>query len=493
MMALLATAMTLGELLGAVAGPYAGMSISDLTLDSRAVRKGAAFVAVQGTQSHGLRHAEDALRRGAAVVLYEPHPGLTAPAPCLAVPGLSGELGNLARRFFWRGRAQPSLFGVTGTNGKTTVAYLVAQAMQQLTDSSAYIGTLGHGRPPQLEPQDLTTPDCFALHRTIRGLGAAHVSLEVSSHALAQQRIAGLEFRTAALTNLSRDHLDHHADMAAYGAAKRRLFDAPGLTHAVLNLDDSFAGTLLPELGGSMRTLGTSIADHPAANVHGRLLRASLSGIELEVSYAQQRGAIRTPLIGAFNAENVLVGLGALLAWDVPLGVGCEALSHSAAAPGRMELVVPEGRVDPTCPRVIVDYAHTPAALERVLATVRALTVREVWCVLGCGGERDAGKRPLMGAVAERLADHVVLTDDNPRREDPAAIVAAIRRGLTAPERARVEHDRARAIDWAVSRAAAGDVVVIAGKGHERVQICRDGSRPFSDRETALAALEARA
>ena len=493
MMTLLVTAMTLGELLGAAAGQYAGMSVSDLTLDSRSVRKGAAFVAVQGARSHGLRHAEEALRRGAAIVLYEPQAGLAAPSPSLALPGLGRELGTLARRFYGRARSQPSLFGVTGTNGKTTVAWLVAQAMAQRTASCGYIGTLGHGQPPELESQELTTPDCLALHRLVYGLGVDHVALEVSSHALAQARVAGLEFHTAALTNLTRDHLDQHADMAAYGAAKRRLFDAPGLTHAVLNLDDAFAAALLPEVSGRLRTCGVSLTEHPAARLHGRLLESSLSGVELELTDAEHRGRIHAPLLGAFNAENLLVALGALLAWDVPLGEACEALSHCAAAPGRMELVAPAAATRAEIrPRIVVDYAHTPDALERALRALRPLTAHELWCVFGCGGERDTGKRPLMGAVAERLADHVVITDDNPRGEDPVEIVAAIRQGFATPARARIEHNRARAIEFTVRAADPEDVVLIAGKGHESVQIGPGGSRPFSDREAAQAALEAR-
>jgi UDP-N-acetylmuramoyl-L-alanyl-D-glutamate--2,6-diaminopimelate ligase len=485
MMALLVTAMTLGELLGAAAGSHSALTVTDLTQNSREVVPGAAFIAVQGSQTHGLRYAADALQRGAAIVLYEPAAGLEAPALSLPVVGLRSQLGELARRFYGRGRPQPTLFGVTGTNGKTTVAYLLAQSMQQLGARCAYLGTLGYGVLPDLHPQALTTPDCLSLHRELRSLEVSHAAMEVSSHALEQGRIAGLEFSTAALTNLSRDHLDHHLDMAAYGAAKQRLFDAPGLTDAVLNIDDAFAASLAPALSGRLRLTTTSLRAHSQANLRGVIRQSSLRGFVLAVDYAGRPGRVRSRLIGEFNAENMLVALGALLAWDIPLQDACAALSACAPVPGRIELI----EAAAAKPMVVVDYAHTPAALERVLSAVRVHTRGQLWCVFGCGGERDRGKRPLMGAIAARLADHVILTDDNPRSESPAAIVAAIRGGIEAGREVRIEHDRAAAIRSAIEQAAAGDVVLIAGKGHESTQTGADGVRAFSDRSCALEAL----
>jgi UDP-N-acetylmuramoyl-L-alanyl-D-glutamate--2,6-diaminopimelate ligase len=293
MMGLLLSAMTLGELLGPAAGPYRALNITDLTQDSREVEPGAAFVALAGSRTHGLRFAADALGRGAAIVLYEPAVGLAAPAPSLAVPNLRARLGDLARRFFGRDRKPVSLFGVTGTNGKTTVAYLVAQGMRELGRRCAYLGTLGRGTPPQLEPQQLTTPDCLSLHRSLRDLGVEYAALEVSSHALVQERIAGLEFHAAALTNLSRDHLDHHVDMATYAAAKRRLFDVPGLKRAVLNLDDAFAAAIYAELDGRMPIYGVSVREASGASVRGRVVASSRAGLELAVQHDGASSVIR--------------------------------------------------------------------------------------------------------------------------------------------------------------------------------------------------------
>jgi UDP-N-acetylmuramoyl-L-alanyl-D-glutamate--2,6-diaminopimelate ligase len=487
MMAALATrGCTLGDLLGAGAGAYARLKITDLTLDSRAVLPGAAFVAVPGAREHGLKHAREALQRGAAIVLYEPGPQVgEPPAPSLAVPSLKARLGELAQAFYLPSGA-PTIVGVTGTNGKTTVAYLLAQVMSQPQRPCGYVGTLGYGVPPAITAHGLTTPDTLTLHRELAELGAARVAMEVSSHALKQERVAGLPFHTAVFTNLTRDHLDEHGDLASYGDAKRRLFKIPGLEYAVLNADDPFAATIAADLAPSVALVRTS-AHGAAAELSARLERADLSGLELEVAGKFGTSRLKSKLIGAFNAENLLSALGALVAQGMELPAACAALKAAKPAPGRMEVL----GGPPRHPWVVVDYAHTPDALQRVLTTLASVVAGELWCVFGCGGDRDRGKRSLMGAVVADLADRIVLTDDNPRTEDPTAIVREIRDGVGEHPRVSVVHDRRLALEMAIEQARPGDVVLVAGKGHETEQIVGAARRAFSDRAVVAEILGA--
>ena len=485
MPALAARGRTLGELLGSGAGGYGRLAITDLTLDSRAVQPGAAFVAVEGARAHGLAHAAEALARGAAIVLYEPHPKFPkVEQPSLAVPRLKARLGELARAFYAL-RPAPTLVGVTGTNGKTTVAYLLAQALGQPQRPCAYIGTLGYGVPPQLTTHGHTTPDTLTLHRELAELHTGRVAMEVSSHALAQDRIAGLTFHTAVFTNLTRDHLDQHGDFVSYGNAKRRLFRLPGLQFAVVNADDAFGASLGLDLPVNCELIRTSTRG-AAAEVVGRIRRSDLAGLDIEISGKFGAGRLQSKLIGTFNAENLLAALGGLLAQGMPLRLACATLGLANPAPGRMEVLGgPPGK-----PWVVVDYAHTPDALERVLRTLEATVTGELTCVFGCGGDRDRGKRPMMGSVAADLADRIVLTDDNPRNEDPAAIVAEIRKGIGEHHpRVSVIHDRRAALVSAIGKARPGDVVLIAGKGHETEQIVGSERRAFSDRAVAAEVL----
>lgn len=477
MMAAVATmVMSLGELLGPAAGDLAGLEIHDLVADSRQVGPGAAFVALPGLHGHGLDFADDARARGAAVVVYEPsaaHP--TVAAPSVAVPGLAQRVGELAQTFFWRSRDPIALTGVTGTNGKSTVAYLMAEARTRLGHACGYLGTLGVGVPPTLTPQALTTPDCLTLHRSLRALDTEEAAMEVSSHALAQDRIAGLGFTTAVFTNLSRDHLDYHGDLESYRAAKARLFSLDGLEHAVIFIDDPFGAVLAGRLPAGVVPTTVSFAGN--AHIEGRLVECGLGGITVEARTPNGTATIDSPLLGDINAENLLLALGALLTLDTPLDDASAALAQCSGLPGRMELI---DRADSGA-AIVIDYAHTPDALRRVLGNLRRFTDAGLWCVFGCGGERDAGKRSGMGTAAS-AADHIILTDDNPRGEDPATIIDDIRRGIEPGAEVYVEHDRRAAIELALGRAQAGDVVLIAGKGHETVQIVTDGSRPFSDR-----------
>lgn len=476
MMAVVATAaMTLGELFGSAAGDLRAVEIRDLVLDSRQVERGTAFLAVPGETNHGLDFAVDALARGASAVVFEPsadHGDISGPA--FAVENLKAGLGEIARAFYGRDMEPLSLAGVTGTNGKSTVAHLIAEAQTLRGLSCGYVGTLGSGIPPEISAQALTTPDCLTLHRTLRSLNVSYAAMEVSSHALAQNRVAGLKFGTAAFTNLSHDHLDYHGTLDAYRDAKTRLFTMPELEVAVLFADDPVSSELAAELGPSVRRIDVSLERD--ADFRAHILRSDLQGIELEVLSDGKVGKISSPLIGDFNAANLLVALGVLNAWDVELPDACDALSRCAGLPGRMQLL---GGGD--LPSVVVDYAHTPDALARVLNTLRDITDGELWCVFGCGGQRDTAKRPAMGSAAARFADHIVLTDDNPRDEDPGAIVADIRRGLVSHPDVWVERDRGRAIADAITRAKAGDMVVVAGKGHEATQAIAGEVRSFND------------
>ena len=487
--ALTLAAMTLGELLGPAAAQHADLRITDLVMNSRQATPGAAFVAVRGHRTHGLEFAAEARAGGAVMVLYEPDPAYPeVPAPSLAVPGLRSELGTLAAKFFGRAAPPAELAAVTGTNGKTTIAHLIAQGMTLSGMPCSYIGTLGFGAIGALETHELTTPDCLTLHRELALMGTPLAALEASSHALEQDRIAGLDIRVGLFSNLTRDHLDHHGDLTRYAAAKARLFSLPCLQTAVINVDDAFGGELAARLAPSLERIRVSLRASSDAELGGALTSHGLDGIELALSGRYGSASLRSKLVGGFNAENLLLALGGLLAFDLPFAESVARLGECTPPPGRMEVL--GGGASPW---VVVDYAHTPAALERVLLTLQAMAHGSVWCVFGCGGERDRGKRPIMGATAARLADHVVLTDDNPRHEDPAAIVADIRAGIDAGARIEIEHSRRNAITRSVQRAAPGDVVLIAGKGHEAFQIMADQRRPLADRLVANEALRGRA
>jgi UDP-N-acetylmuramoyl-L-alanyl-D-glutamate--2,6-diaminopimelate ligase len=484
--------MALDELLAEFA-PAPQVAVEGLSLDSRTIAAGEAFVALQGGQAHGLDHAAQAVARGARAVLWDPAesrvPGEGMQGvEYVAVRGLRDRLGAIADRFYGMPSSRLTVAGVTGTNGKTTCAWLLAAAVERLAGRGAYLGTLGAGFPPAVAGGTLTTPDVVSLHRQLRALadaGATHVAMEVSSHALDQRRLDGVRLRVAAFCNLSRDHLDYHGTMERYADAKQRLFRLPGLEHAVINVADPagarFAGALAPGVELTAVAVG---GERPAARsfVHVVGVRAAADGIELDLHGRFGARRLRSRLIGGFNAENLAVALGVLLAWQFGVDDALAALGECAAPPGRMEgYRLPGGAL------AVVDYAHTPDALAKALAAVRAHARGRVLVVFGCGGERDPGKRPLMGETAERLADRVIVTDDNPRREDAEGIVAMILRGIRRPGAVLVERDRARAIGAAIAEARAGDAVLIAGKGHEDYQVVGAERRRFSDRDCVVA------
>ncbi|MGB5103064.1 MAG: UDP-N-acetylmuramoyl-L-alanyl-D-glutamate--2,6-diaminopimelate ligase [Steroidobacteraceae bacterium] len=488
---------TLAALLAGLAHPLRDLPVTDLVQDSRQATPGAAFIACQGRATHGIVHAPKAVERGAVAVLWDPVPGLAAPAlpPNVAVhaiPGLGARVGEIADRFFRAPSADLQVAGFTGTNGKTTSAYLLAQAADLLGRRGAYLGTIGFGRPGALRDAGLTTPDCVTVHRRLaesRDAGAKSLSLEVSSHALDQGRVAGVRFDTAVFTNLTRDHLDYHGTLEAYGEAKARLFDSAGLSRAVVNVRDDFGSRLADRLDPSLeRVVFSTSNDVWAARganwIRVPEMRATSAGLTLHVETSWGAGTLRSRLVGEFNAENLLAVLGVLLGWNVPLQQALVALASCSAPPGRMEAFGGGAQ-----PLALVDYAHSPDALAKVLEAARGHARGRVFCVFGCGGDRDQGKRPLMGTIAESLADVVVVTDDNPRTEESRVIIEHILAGFRAPESAHVIADRAEAIHYALTEADAGDVVVIAGKGHEDHQIVGSEVRPFSDRKVVLDAL----
>ena len=481
-------------LAGLVAAPR--VSVRDLTLDSRTVRPGDAFVALAGQSTHGLDHVDEVVARGAVAIIWDPTEGRALPAlppsvTAVAVPGLRPELGDVADRFYSEPSASADVAGITGTNGKTTCAWLFAQCFGA---AGAYMGTLGTGRPPEVKPATHTTPDVVSVHRTLRALvekGAQSIAMEISSHALDQDRVSAVRVPVAGFTNLTRDHLDYHGTMAAYGAAKERLFHCRGVEHAVINFGDPFGRDLAERLPSAVQLTAVG-RSHEVAGLSRFVAATEVDcrgdGLAIRGDTHAGQFRLRSPLIGAFNAENLLLVLGLLLAADMPLTQAVEALGRATAPPGRMEGF----SVGPAGPMLVVDYAHTPDALNKVLAALRAHTGGRLWCVFGCGGDRDPGKRPLMAAAAEALADRIIITDDNPRTEDPDRIVAMLSGALTGRVPARIERDRAKAIAAAAAEARPGDVVLIAGKGHEDYQIYGTERRHFSDRDIARS-LAARA
>jgi UDP-N-acetylmuramoyl-L-alanyl-D-glutamate--2,6-diaminopimelate ligase len=476
-------------LAGLVAAPR--VVVRDLTLDSRAVQPGDAFVALAGRSTHGLDHVAEAVARGASAVIWDPTEGRDLPSlppavTAVSVPGLKPELGDVADRFYGEPSAEAEVAGITGTNGKTTCAWLYAVCRGA---AGGYLGTLGQGRPPELTATSHTTMDAVSVHRALRALvdaGATHIAMEVSSHALDQDRVAGVRMPLGAFTNLTRDHLDYHGTMAAYGAAKERLFQSRGVAHAVINVGDGFGRQLAARLAPGVELTRVEVGAAPPAT--GRYVVASRvdcheTGLELDGATHAGPFRMRSPLLGAFNAENLLVVLGLLLAADVPLAAALEALAAARPPPGRLETFELGARG----PTLVVDYAHSPDSLAKALAVLRAHTRGSLWCVFGCGGDRDTGKRPLMAAAAEAGADRLVITDDNPRSEDPDRIVAMITAALTGRVPAHVERDREAAIRGAAAAARPGDVILVAGKGHEDYQLYGSERRAYSDRDVARA------
>ncbi len=480
--------MALNRLLaGFAAGELPETAIRGLTLDSRALRPGDLFAAVDGHQVHGLAFAEQALARGCAAIAYDPEGegqrlALTVSAvPCVAVPDLGRQLGAIADRFFAEPSRALNVLGITGTNGKTSCSHFLAKALTESGEPAAVLGTLGWGRPGALAHSSHTTPDAIEIQRILFELGRQGfraVAMEASSHGLEQGRLTGVRFRGALFTNFTRDHLDYHGSMEAYREAKLRLLEWPGLEFVVFNANDAIAGPIRERLPPGVRPLGFAVAGEPATGIP--LLRVggvrhSAEGLSFEACYEGRVANVEAPVFGDFNVENLTAALAVLLALGQGLEQAAAHLRGVRAIPGRMERYAAAGRT------VVVDYAHTPDALRSVLGSLRRHCTGRLLAVFGCGGDRDRGKRPEMGAIATEIADGVVLTDDNPRNEEGDAIIREILAGCTGSP--VIRRDRRAAIAHALQMAEPGDLVLVAGKGHEATQEVRGVKSDFSDRD----------
>ncbi len=483
-----------------------------LVSDSRRVQRGDVFLAYPGAAADGRRFIGAAVERGAAAVVYDGAGFAWDEAlavPHLAVAGLKANAGAIAHAFYGNPDAAMFTVGVTGTNGKTSCALWTAQALAHLGASAGVIGTLGVGLvrgagEPEFDATGYTTPDAVLLASELdrlRAAGADALAIEVSSIGLVENRTAGMHFDVAVFTNLTRDHLDYHGDMASYEAAKLRLFAWPGLKAAVVNLDDpagvrvaAHVRTNFPQVavtGYTLRDAAAAPDIDGVAVLRASHLRSRPAGTEFQLDSPFGSALARTRLVGHFNASNALAVLGALLAKGIGLRAALDAIETLQPAPGRMQQV---GGQD--APMVVIDYAHTPDALDKTLEALRPVARErggQLWCVFGCGGDRDPGKRPQMGRIAQ-AADHVVVTSDNPRSEEPRAIIEQILAGMDGSASARVQavEDRATAILAAVKNAGKPDVILLAGKGHEPYQEIKGRRIPFSDADHAALALSAR-
>ncbi len=507
-------AMLLAELLPDVAGVPADLLVTGLVQDSRAVRQGDAFVAIgpyvgAPTGLHGLGFVAQARDAGAGAILFEPPvpEGLDAPADAIAVHGLRTRMGAMADRFHGAPSRGMTMVGVTGTSGKTSTVQLIAQALQLRGRRSGTIGTLGAGLYGEARATGFTTPLVLQTHELLadlRDTGADAVAMEVSSHALDQGRVDHVHYDVAVFTNLTRDHLDYHGDMDAYGAAKAKLFAREGLRAAVVNLDDAFGKRLHEALSKThpgrekqenkqtLRSVGVSARGDASAAVRAENVALDASGIAFDLvlggAAGDSRHPIRSPLLGRFNVDNLLAVAGVLHALGEDIEAIAAALPQLQPIPGRMNRL--GGRDG--LPLVVVDYSHKPDPLQQALESLRGHLQGELICVFGCGGERDRGKRPQMARIAEQHADRVIVTDDNPRGEGGDAIVADIVAGFARPDAAVIERDRRRAIERAIGAAGADDIVLIAGKGHETYQEIAGVKHAFDDTSVARAALETR-
>lgn len=503
--------------------PLADPMIDTLTLDSRKAQPGCAFVALAGARTHGYAHAAQAIGLGASAILLDPDglgpSRIDGPAAQIEIPALRAKLGSLAARFYGVLAQQIGVVGVTGTNGKTSIVQLLAQALTRLGAAVGTQGTLGSGLYPALESGERTTPDALATQAFLARMqraGAQYVAMEVSSHALDQQRVAGTAFKVAVLSNLSRDHLDYHGSMVAYAEAKAKLFDWPDLAAAVINQDDAFGSRLLDQRLLAERLLAERVCAprligyglDSTCEVRASALRYTPQGLQFELHFGREHFAVQSELLGRFNVYNLLAVASSLLALGYAthaiadviaqlkpihgrmnrLG-GCQQSDHQALinqAPTNQALKAQAAKAQAL---IVVDYAHTPDGLQQALTAVRAHAPGRLTVVFGCGGDRDRGKRPEMGAIAARLADCCIVTDDNPRTEPRQNITDDILAGMHG-HTVLVQHDRAQAIKLAIAQSRPGDVVLIAGKGHETYQEIGTQLLPFDDTQVASQALQ---
>lgn len=489
-------------------GNAATVTVNNLCLDSRQLKAGDAFIALVGINVDGRDFIAKAIELGVAAILVEADKNWQGidwlgNVPVIAVDDLPEKVSEIAGHFFANPSEKISLIGITGTNGKTTCSLLAAQLMAGLQQKSGVIGTIGYGLVDAksiapvsqqiglLTSTGLTTPDPVALQRILAELvnaGASSVAIEVSSHSLQQKRVEGLQFSHAIFTNLTQDHLDYHGDLVSYGNAKAKLLLARGLKVAVINQDDEWAKSLPAKAPANVKIIRYSTRD--AADVYAKNIELHAAGTRVQIITPWGEAEINSPLLGEFNVSNLLAVIACVCDQGYSLNQLLPLIEKLEPAPGRMQLVA----VDPIVQeiQVIVDYAHTPDALENTLNAIHQHKPGRIWTVFGCGGDRDKTKRPQMGKIAERLSDYVIVTNDNPRSEEPSSIAAEILRGMNSPSGCLVIADRAQAIDFAIQQAKAGDIVLIAGKGHEDYQIFATQTLPFSDSKHARISLQRR-
>ncbi len=485
---------TLDALLEGIAAAPA-ISVTGIASDSRQLQAGNVFLAIQGASSHGLDYLDQAKAAGVAAVVWDASTGCAEETdlPMIAVPGLAQHIGEIANRWFDSPSKAVSVTGVTGTNGKTTVAWLASQALNQMNLKCGYIGTLGSSMDGFSHEGSLTTPACIDLHGILAGFrdeGAEHAAIEVSSHALEQARVDGVKFDSAIFTNLSRDHIDYHGSMQSYFNSKAGLFLDHDVRNRIVCIDTEFGVELVNLCGANV----VAVSTRPDHSPNGRPyvfvseVVANQFGSDISINSSWGRGEISLQLPGDFNVANAAEVLALLLCNDVPLNDACAVLGKVSAPPGRMELA--NISAESNLPLVYIDYSHTPASLEAALKALRAHCGGRLWCVFGCGGDRDRGKRPMMGEVVQRLADRSIVTSDNPRSEPPGQIIADILKGMSKDAVAVI--DRAEAIAQAIASAEADDIVLVAGKGHENYQVIGNTTLSFSDFEAARSCLLAR-
>jgi len=501
----------LGDLLPNIDAQLIAHAVTGLALDSRWVRAGDLFFAYPGEKSDGRDFIAQAVNAGAAAICVEASAAPSVidisslPIPIVAVPNLRTQVSAIADRYFDHPSAAMAVIGVTGTNGKTSVTQLLGQALRLLSRRCGVIGTLGNSIDGRVSGGGLTTPDPIGLQQQLadwRDQQVQYTAMEVSSHGLAQGRVSGVKFRGAVFTNLTRDHLDFHGSMENYGAAKAELFAHADLQFAVINIDDEFGRQLANQVSArkpAVKVLGYSINNgvSESAAISAHDIQYSLAGVFAKVVTPWGNLNVQSPLLGEFNLSNLLAVIAVLGELDFSAADIEKIIPSLKPIAGRMERIDSPGDIE-----VVVDYAHTPDALEQALSALRRHCHGKLWCVFGCGGDRDRGKRPVMGEIATRLADRVIVTSDNPRSENPADIISEIVAELsmvsemsaeaTQQSSVSIETDRATAIALAIRSAQAGDLILIAGKGHEDYQLIGSQRLPFSDTAVARTAMQQR-
>ena len=485
--------------------PVTDVVVDGITQDSRDIGINFLFIAVPGSVSHGLRFVEQAVRSGASVVLWDAADSdqiqksdvLTRQVTYLKVDGLQQKTGEIAARFFNYPSHDLNLIGVTGTDGKTSVSHYIAQCMDSKSSPCGVLGTLGNGLVHDLKPTGLTTASAVDVQHSLARLvdeDAKAAAMEVSSHGLDQGRVSSVSFDTAVFTNLSQDHLDYHGNMEAYFEAKSKLFDIEGLKSAVINLDDDFGRILAQKYRNRLTVFGYStssdidaLAVYADFIVYAKNIKPKRHGFDISVVTPKGTGYFELKLLGGFNVSNALAVLATLILNNVTFEESIKRLQAITPVAGRMELIDAKNK-----PTVIVDYAHTPQGIAAACSAVKQHYSGKLWCVFGCGGDRDREKRPLMARAAERFADYIIVTSDNPRHENPQAIIEQIICGFAEPGVVQSYLDRREAIAYAISQAAQDDVILVAGKGHESCQIVGDAYIAFDDRGVARELLDKR-